>query len=68
MEVLDFIWLDSVIDKLASKHGIRQQEVVEVFDGSPTFRFLEKGNRQNEDLYAAYSQTDAGRYLTVFFI
>ncbi|WP_231516599.1 BrnT family toxin [Planktothrix paucivesiculata] len=34
----------------------------------PLIRFIEKGNRQNENVYAAYGQTQTGRYLIVFFI
>jgi len=30
--------------------------------------FVEKGYRNGEDVYAAQGQTDAGRYLTAFFI
>ncbi|TVQ95421.1 MAG: hypothetical protein EA399_17940 [Desulfovibrionales bacterium] len=32
------------------------------------FRFVEHGYKQGEDVYAALGQTDAGRYLIVFFI
>ena len=32
------------------------------------FRFLEKGERQGEDVYIALGQSDAGRYLTVLFV
>lgn len=34
----------------------------------PHYRFVESGNRQGEDVYSASGQTDAGRYLIVFFI
>ncbi|WP_231505870.1 BrnT family toxin [Planktothrix serta] len=34
----------------------------------PLIRFIEKGNRQNENVYATYGQTETGRYLIVFFI
>ena len=29
---------------------------------------MEKGHRRGENVYAALSQTEAGRYLVVFFI
>ncbi len=32
------------------------------------YRFVESGHRPGEDVYAAIGQTDAGRYLIVFFI
>jgi len=35
---------------------------------NPHFRFAEKGHRPGENVYAALGQTNAGRYLTVFFV
>jgi uncharacterized DUF497 family protein len=32
------------------------------------FRFVEKGYRQGENVYAALGRTKAGRYLVAFFI
>ena len=69
MQIEDFIWLEEIVDKLESKHQVSMLEVEQVFSGGPHFRFVAKGRRQkNENLYAAYGQTEAGRYLTVFFI
>ncbi len=34
----------------------------------PKFRFIEKGNREGENVYMALSQTEDGRYLTTLFI
>ena len=68
LEIFDLIFLDNIVEKLARKHGVQPQEVREVFNRSPIFRFAEKGNRQNENVYAATGQTDSGRYLIVFFI
>lgn len=39
-----------------------------MFANGPRFRFHERGHVQGEDLYAAYGRTDAGRYVTVFFL
>jgi uncharacterized DUF497 family protein len=47
---------------------VEQEEVEEIFFNRPKYRFIEKGNRVNEDVYSASGQTDAGRYLIVFFI
>jgi uncharacterized protein len=66
MIVDDFIWLPSIIDKLAVKHQVTQDEVEEVFFNRPKYRFVESGQRFGEDVYAATGQTDAGRYLIVF--
>jgi uncharacterized protein len=69
MRIEDCIWLEDRIDKLAVKHGISPAEVEQVLESEPHFRYIAKGRqRKNENVYAAYGQTEAGRYLTVFFI
>jgi len=68
LEIFDLIFLDSIVEKLARKHSVQTQEVREVFMRFPLIRFIEKGNRQNENVYAAYGQTETGRDLIVFFI
>ncbi|MBC8229358.1 BrnT family toxin [bacterium] len=68
MNITGIIWLRDVVYKLLWKHNITTDEVEEVFANKPRYKFQEKGNIRGEDLYAAYGRTDAGRYLTVFFI
>jgi uncharacterized protein len=68
MFIDDFIWLPEIIDKLARKHQVSQDEAEEVFFNRPRFRFVESGYREGQDVYAATGQTDSGRYLVVFFI
>ena len=68
MKVKEIIWLDRIIDKLWRKHRVDSQEVTEVLYGRPHIRFMERGHRKGEDLYLAFGQTDAGRYLSVFFV
>lgn len=68
MIIDDFIWLPDIVEKLIVKHNISQDEAEEVFFNRPRFRFVEKGNRKNEDVYSAYGQTDSGRYVIVIFI
>lgn len=68
MSIDDFLWLPDVVEKLAIKHGITPDEVEEVFFNRPRYRFVETGYRPGEDVYAACGQTDAGRYVIVFFI
>ena len=63
MRISGIIWLRNVIDKLLWKHNVTVDEVEEVFDNNSRYRFIEKGDVQGEDLYAALGQTDAGRYL-----
>lgn len=58
----------AISDKLAFKHHVEIHEVEEVLTGKPKFRFVEKGEREDENVYMALGQTEAGRYLTVLFI
>lgn len=68
MRIKDLIWLEEIVEKLWVKHHVDVVEVREVLEGRPRFRFVEKGHRRGENLYAALGRTDAGRYLTVFFV
>ena len=62
------IWLRSVVDKLASKHGVEPYEVEETLENKPKIRFVEKGQREGEDAYLALGRTDAGRHVAVLFL
>ncbi len=68
MQIHDTIWLDQVVDKIESKHGVVPEEVEDVFYNGPIYKKAQKGRYKGEDLYYAYGQTDAGRYLFVVFI
>lgn len=68
MKIKGIIWLDEIIEKLATKHNVGQNEVLEVLLNLPYFRFVEKGHRLGENVYAALGRTKSGRYLMVFFI
>ena len=68
MRIEGIIWLRDVVDKLISKHHVETYEVEEVLNGKPKIRFVEKGDREGEDVYLALGQTDTGRYLAVLFI
>ena len=68
MYIDDFIWLPSILDKVEVKHRVSQDEAEEIFFNRPRYRFVESGHRKGEDVYAASGQTEAGRYLVVFFI
>ena len=68
MKITSFIWLEEVVQKLSRKHSVEQDEVAEVFLNAPRFRFVEKGHRSGENVYAALGRTDAGRYLICFFV
>jgi uncharacterized DUF497 family protein len=68
MNIEGIIWLRSIVDKLAFKHHVETYEVEEALTREPKFRFVEKGEREGENVYMALAQTEAGRYLTVLFI
>ena len=68
MYIDDFVWLPDIIEKLDAKHHVTQDETEEVFFNHPQYRFVESGHRPGENVYSANGQTDAGRYLIVFFI
>jgi uncharacterized DUF497 family protein len=68
MKINGVIWLRNVIDKLSWKHHVTTDEAEEVFSRSPRYRFLEEGDVEGEDLYSALGRTEAGRYLTVYFL
>lgn len=68
MRVREVIWLPEIEDKLWEKHRVTMVEVEEVIFGEPHVRFVEQGHQQDEDMYAAYGQTEAGRYIIVFFV
>ena len=68
MKIHGIIWLRSVVDKLAWKHNVTTDEVEGVLNLSPHFRFVQKGDVDKEDLYAALGRTETGRYLIVFFV
>lgn len=67
MKVSGIIWLREIVEKLIVQHRVTQDEVREVL-GSSHFRFVEKGHRRGENVYSAMGQTEAGRYLIVFFV
>lgn len=68
MKLKSIIWLPAVIEKLAARHDVTPEEVEEVFRRGPVYRQGPKGKRRGENLYYAYGQTEAGRYLFVVFI
>ena len=68
MKIKGLIWFDDIVEKLTRKHNVQQNEVREVLHNKPRFRFVEKGHRPGENVYAAMGQTDSNRYLIVFFV
>jgi len=68
MLIDDFIWLEMIVEKIETKHHVFPEEAEEIFFNEPKFRFVETGHIKGDNLYSAAGQTDAGRYLIVFFI
>jgi uncharacterized protein len=68
MKIVGFIWLEEIVEKLAAKHQVLSEEVEQVFNNQPGIKRMNKGHFRGEDVYRALGQTDAGRYLVVFFI
>jgi len=63
------IWQDDIVDKLAWKHHVVPAEVEEVLPSRATMHFRnQKGHIEGEDVYNALGRTEAGRYLSVFYI
>jgi uncharacterized protein len=66
---IDYIVYPQIIEaKLAKKHHVTIREVRQARLNNPRIRCAEKGYIEGEDVYAAFSQTFSGRYLSVFFI
>lgn len=68
MIIKEIIWFDDIIDKINKKHSVTQNEVRELLFSNPHFRFVEKGHRAEENVYAAMGKTDRGKYMIVFFV
>jgi uncharacterized DUF497 family protein len=58
-----FIWLDWVIEKIYSKHGVSPDEVEQVFFNTP-YQIL----RAEEGKYKWLGRSDNGRYLLVVLV
>jgi uncharacterized DUF497 family protein len=62
------IWKAQFVEELEQKHGVTVVEAEEVLNAKPHIRRMSKGRVKDENVYAAFAQTDAGRYLIVFYI
>ena len=68
MVIRKIIWKDQFVEKLARKHDVSVVEAEDVLGARPHIRRVSKGDVKGENVYAAYGQTNAGRYLIVFYI
>ncbi|WP_035106691.1 BrnT family toxin [Desulfovirgula thermocuniculi] len=62
MKITRFEWDKWNAGHIEERHGLSPDEVEEVFCNRPVFRRVRGGR------FAAYGQTDEGRYLTVIFV
>ena len=68
MEIREVIIPPEVEQKLIWKHQVFGDEIEEVFERSPHIRMVEKGRVKGQNVNVALGRTQAGRYLSVFFI
>lgn len=68
MRLTDIIWKMRFREKIQAKHGVSTDEVEQVVFGKPFVVRIGRGRVRGEDVYEAFGQTRAGRYLVVFFI
>lgn len=69
MNFEEIVWLDEIVDKLAWKHQIVPREVENVLISKKTRHFYnQSGKIEGEDVYNALGRTEAGRYLSIFYI
>lgn len=68
MVIRRIIWKDQFVQKLAEKHHVSLSEAEEVLNAKAHIRKMSKGQVRGENVYAAFGQTEAGRYLIVFYI
>ena len=68
MTIDDIVWFDRIVDKLAWKHNVLPSEVEEVLSGECMVLRKEKGKVEGEHLYNALGKTEAGRFLSIFFV
>ena len=67
MLIRRIVWKDQLFEKLANKHSVSVTEAEEVLFAKPYIRKVSKGKVKGENVYAAYGQTEGGRYLIVFY-
>jgi len=68
LKLRDIIWKMQFVEKLHVEHAVATDEVENVLFGIPHLLRLQGGRVKGEDVYEAFGQTSAGRYLVVFFI
>ena len=68
MEINRIIWYQEFVEKLQVKHHVEIEEAEQSLENRRRTRRVRRGHIKGEDVYLALGQTDAGRYLAVFFV
>lgn len=68
MKIRNVIWYRQFVEKLQVKHQVEIEEAEQALQNRKRARRVKRGNVKGEDVYLALGQTDAGRYLSVFFV
>jgi uncharacterized DUF497 family protein len=68
MRINRIIWYRKFVEKLWDKHRVEVHEAEEALQNCRRVRRVKRGHVEGEDVYLALGQTEAGRYLSVFFV
>ncbi len=68
MRIREVIWKQRFVEKLSAKHGVSVEEAEDALQSRNLIRRVARGRVKGQDLYAAFAQTQGGRYLVVIFI
>ncbi len=68
MKIRRLIWLEEVVEKIETKHGVAKDEVQDVLIHKSKIKKMRAGHFNDEHVYRALGQTGTGRHLTIFFI
>ncbi len=68
MRIREIIWKQRFVAKLLAKHGVSTDEAEEVLYAKNVSRKVGRGRVRGQDVYAAFAQTQSGRYLVLIFI
>jgi uncharacterized DUF497 family protein len=68
MRFTEILWRQQYAEKIIHEHHVELAEGEEVLSRKPFVRLQERGRRHGEDLYVAYRQTAAGRFIVAFII
>ena len=68
MRLIGSLWPEGTAQQVHQQHNIEPDEVDDVLTRQPHVRCVEETHRPGEHVYAAFGQTEAGRYLMILFV